>query len=37
MPDVAATRIEAARDVFAWLGTLIDAPELNRAPKEPNP
>jgi len=34
---VSATRIKAACDVFAWLGTLIDAPELHRAPKEPNP
>lgn len=34
--DVSASRIEAARDVFAWLGTLIDAPELQRAPKEVN-
>jgi DNA-binding transcriptional regulator GbsR (MarR family) len=35
--DVSATRIKAARDVFAWLGTLIDAPELRRTPKELNP
>lgn len=35
--DASVARIKAARDVFAWLGTLIDAPELRRAPKEPNP
>ena len=34
--DVSATRITAARDVFAWLGTLVDAPELQRVAKEPN-
>jgi DNA-binding transcriptional regulator GbsR (MarR family) len=33
--DEAATRIRAARDVFAWLGTLADAPELRSAPREP--
>jgi DNA-binding transcriptional regulator GbsR (MarR family) len=35
--DASVARINAARDVFAWLGTLIDAPELHRSPKEPNP
>jgi DNA-binding transcriptional regulator GbsR (MarR family) len=36
MPDeLSATRIKAARDVFAWLGTLIDAPEVQRVAKEP--
>ena len=34
--DGSVARIKAARDMFAWLGTLIDAPELRRAPKEPN-
>ena len=29
-------RIRAARDVFAWLGTLADAPDLSHARKEPH-
>lgn len=31
-----ATRIRAARDAFAWLGTLAGAPDLNPARKEPH-
>jgi DNA-binding MarR family transcriptional regulator len=35
MPDDASTiRIKDARDVFAWLGSLADAPELQRKPKD---
>ncbi|MFJ9370696.1 GbsR/MarR family transcriptional regulator [Nocardia sp. NPDC101769] len=38
MPDdPSATRIGAARDIFAWLGTLTDAPQLHRTRQEPTP
>ncbi|HXZ75553.1 MAG TPA: MarR family transcriptional regulator [Streptosporangiaceae bacterium] len=31
-----ATRIRAARDVFAWLGTLAGAPQLQPTPRRPH-
>ena len=35
MPDdTSTTRIKDAHDAFAWLGSLIEAPELRRKPKD---
>ncbi|HYB34600.1 MAG TPA: MarR family transcriptional regulator [Mycobacterium sp.] len=35
MPDdTSMTRIKDARDAFAWLGSLADAPALQRTPKD---